>query len=66
MEETHNTLKFGFRAKNVKVKSFVNEVLDEKALLKQYRLEILQLKRRMCAITPLGGSIASEEEIIQV
>ena len=37
MEETNNTLKFASRAKRIKMESKVNEVLDDKTLLRQYR-----------------------------
>eukprot|EP00002_Diphylleia_rotans_P027599 TRINITY_DN5540_c0_g1_i3.p1 TRINITY_DN5540_c0_g1~~TRINITY_DN5540_c0_g1_i3.p1 ORF type:complete len:650 (+),score=134.23 TRINITY_DN5540_c0_g1_i3:146-2095(+) len=66
MEETHSTLKFGFRAKSIKIKSFVTEIVDEKALLKQYRLEILQLKRRLTTSNPSTISESNDEEIIKV
>ena len=47
IEETNNTLKFGSRAKKIKVNAKRNEFLDDKQQLRLYRLEIEQLKSRM-------------------
>eukprot|EP01119_Soliformovum_irregulare_P022479 TRINITY_DN7698_c0_g1_i1.p1 TRINITY_DN7698_c0_g1~~TRINITY_DN7698_c0_g1_i1.p1 ORF type:complete len:746 (-),score=188.75 TRINITY_DN7698_c0_g1_i1:135-2372(-) len=46
-EETNSTLKFASRAKKIKAKAKVNEVVDDKALLKQYQNEISDLKKRL-------------------
>ena len=51
-DETHNTLKFATRARKVKLSSaeMNSEMLDEKDLLiKQYKEEIADLKRRLNA-----------------
>jgi len=37
VDETNNTLKFAARAKRIKMDSRVNEVMDDKTLLRQYR-----------------------------
>jgi len=47
LDETHNTLKFASRAKRVRNRATVNEVGDDKALLKQYREEIMRLKGQL-------------------
>jgi centromeric protein E len=47
VEETNNTLKFATRAKSVKMNAKVNDVMDEKTLLKVYREEIEQLKAKL-------------------
>eukprot|EP00595_Chromulina_sp_UTEXLB2642_P003564 CAMPEP_0196764274 /NCGR_PEP_ID=MMETSP1095-20130614/5787_1 /TAXON_ID=96789 ORGANISM="Chromulina nebulosa, Strain UTEXLB2642" /NCGR_SAMPLE_ID=MMETSP1095 /ASSEMBLY_ACC=CAM_ASM_000446 /LENGTH=744 /DNA_ID=CAMNT_0042119433 /DNA_START=117 /DNA_END=2351 /DNA_ORIENTATION=+ len=47
LDETHNTLKFATRAKSVRMNAKVNEVMDEKTLLKVYREEIEQLKAKL-------------------
>ena len=46
-EETHNTLKFANRAKNIQVSVNLNEVLDEKSLIKRYRAEIRKLRNQL-------------------
>ncbi|EGC38883.1 hypothetical protein DICPUDRAFT_96759 [Dictyostelium purpureum] len=46
-EETHNTLKFASRAKKIENNAQRNEIIDDKALLKQYRHEIAELKLKL-------------------
>jgi len=46
-EETANTLKFAARAKQIKMHAEVNEVMDDKTLLKAYREEIDELKEKL-------------------
>eukprot|EP01087_Luapelamoeba_hula_P022744 TRINITY_DN8230_c0_g1_i2.p1 TRINITY_DN8230_c0_g1~~TRINITY_DN8230_c0_g1_i2.p1 ORF type:complete len:716 (+),score=133.91 TRINITY_DN8230_c0_g1_i2:101-2248(+) len=46
-EETHNTLKFAHRAKAITNRAKLNEVLDDKALIKKYRTKITQLLKRL-------------------
>ncbi|KAM5191512.1 centromere-associated protein E [Mantella aurantiaca] len=46
-DETLSTLQFASAAKNVKNKPHVNEVLDDEALLKRYRKEIMDLKKQL-------------------
>ncbi|KAL0239691.1 hypothetical protein GEMRC1_009799 [Eukaryota sp. GEM-RC1] len=45
-EVSKTTLEFATRAKNVKNKAKVNEVLDDRALLKKYEKDIKQLKEK--------------------
>ncbi|KAL8206873.1 UNVERIFIED_CONTAM: hypothetical protein K2H54_032855 [Gekko kuhli] len=47
LEETLSTLQFASTAKKMKNSPKVNEVLDDDALLKRYRREIEDLKRRL-------------------
>ncbi|MCO5577737.1 hypothetical protein L7F22_031569 [Adiantum nelumboides] len=61
-EETHNTLKFADRAKQVEIHVFPNKIINEKLLIKKYqkeiqclKLELEQLKRRLMEISELKG-----------
>ena len=47
IEESHLTLKFASRAKKIKQHATINEVLDEKTLLENYREEIEDLKNQL-------------------
>jgi septal ring factor EnvC (AmiA/AmiB activator) len=47
LEESISTLKFANRAKRIKNSASVNEEINEKALLRQYRQEIDRLKREL-------------------
>ncbi|KAM7262604.1 hypothetical protein ACFE04_000287 [Oxalis oulophora] len=47
MEETHNTLKFASRAKQVEVFASRNKIIDEKSLIKKYQREISTLKEEL-------------------
>lgn len=47
VDETHNTLKFAARAKKIKTNATINEVLDDKTLLRAYKIEIQNLKARL-------------------
>lgn len=46
-EESHNTLKFGSRAKTIQQHASITEIADEKTLLRSYREEIEELKRQL-------------------
>ncbi|KAJ1567750.1 NADH-ubiquinone oxidoreductase chain 1, partial [Cladochytrium tenue] len=46
-EETSNTLKFAERVKRVPVRAHQNQVLDEKALIQKYKLEIAELRNKL-------------------
>ncbi|XP_070180710.1 centromere-associated protein E-like [Littorina saxatilis] len=45
IEESHSTLRFATRAKTIKNKPHINEVLSDAALLKKYRNEINHLQK---------------------
>jgi centromeric protein E len=47
VEESHNTLKFGSRAKTIQQHASITEIADEKTLLRSYREEIEELKRQL-------------------
>jgi hypothetical protein len=47
IEESVNTLKFGTRAKLIKIHAKINDIVDDKTLLKAYREEIEQLKNKL-------------------
>jgi hypothetical protein len=49
-EESNNTLKFATRAKKIKMEARVNETVDDKTLLRAYRLEIEQLKAKLAEV----------------
>jgi centromeric protein E len=53
-EETLSTLKFATRAKTIKNTAEVNEVLDDQAMLRKYKKEIDQLKKKL-RYTSAGG-----------
>jgi len=42
--ETLSTLQFARRAKNIKNKPYINEDLDQKAVIRQYELELKKLR----------------------
>ncbi|RLN11867.1 kinesin-II 85 kDa subunit-like isoform X1 [Panicum miliaceum] len=46
-EETHNTLKFAYRAKHIEIQASQNKIMDEKSLIKKYQNEIRQLKEEL-------------------
>ncbi|KAJ3219906.1 hypothetical protein HDU67_008435 [Dinochytrium kinnereticum] len=46
-EETNNTLKFAERVKRVQIKAHLNQVLDEKALIQKYKMEIADLRNKL-------------------
>ncbi|XP_073457878.1 centromere-associated protein E isoform X2 [Aquarana catesbeiana] len=68
-EETLSTLQFASAAKNVKNKPHVNEVLDDQALLKRYRKEIMDLKKQLDNLEASSVSKAhamANEELLAV
>ncbi|XP_053259915.1 centromere-associated protein E [Podarcis raffonei] len=67
LEETLSTLQFASTAKNMKNSPIVNEVLTEDALLKRYRSEIEDLKRRLEEVSPQSqlAQIIEEKNALQ-
>ncbi|XP_043919377.1 centromere-associated protein E [Protopterus annectens] len=61
-DETLSTLQFASTAKYMKNTPHVNEVLDDQALLKRYRKEILELKRLLQDVSSSSQVQASEKE----
>ena len=53
-DESTNTLRFGARAKKVVNKAHVNEVMDDKAVIKQYEQDIKRLRKQL-AKSKVGG-----------
>jgi hypothetical protein len=61
-EESNNTLKFATRAKKIKMEARVNETVDDKTLLRAYRLEIEQLKAKLAEVESVMQIKASEQQ----
>ncbi len=59
VEETLSTLKFATRAKKVKNSAKINELVEDKGLLRHYRNEIASLK------TELAKALASERTLVR-
>ncbi|XP_044133545.1 centromere-associated protein E [Bufo gargarizans] len=66
LDETLSTLQFASTAKHVRNTPHVNEVLDDQALLKRYRKEILDLKKQLEELEASSEikthAVAKEEE----
>eukprot|EP01104_Vermistella_antarctica_P016800 TRINITY_DN5806_c0_g1_i2.p1 TRINITY_DN5806_c0_g1~~TRINITY_DN5806_c0_g1_i2.p1 ORF type:complete len:1028 (+),score=192.27 TRINITY_DN5806_c0_g1_i2:115-3198(+) len=62
-EETHNTLKFARRAKRVTSKARRNLVLDEKTLIRKYRTQISELKRRLKSVLAAENNTSTLESM---
>ncbi|CAM9422129.1 unnamed protein product, partial [Laminaria digitata] len=58
-DETHNTLKFANRAKRMKNHAAINEVSNEKTLLKKYVEEIAELKEELARAKASAEEAAS-------
>jgi len=68
-EETHNTLKFASRAKQITNNAQINTIMDDKALIKQYRHEIAELKSKLndaMGVEKNLQEIQSEKEKVQL
>ncbi|KAG0720849.1 Centromere-associated protein E [Chionoecetes opilio] len=78
VEQTHSTLRFASRAKSIKNKPIVNEVLSDNALLKRYAREIkglqhsLELERNKDSaqeveqVCGTGGRISYVEQVREI
>ncbi|TRY92738.1 hypothetical protein DNTS_024825 [Danionella cerebrum] len=62
LDETISTLQFASAAKRMKNDPHVTEVSDEGALLKRYRNEIVDLKRRLQEVSSETQTTANERE----
>nr|XP_055062269.1 centromere-associated protein E [Misgurnus anguillicaudatus] len=62
VDETISTLQFASAAKRMKNDPHVTEVSDEGALLKRYRNEIVDLKRRLQEVSCVTQTTATERE----
>ena len=45
--ESHQTLKFANRAKHIKNEAYINEDVDQRALLRKYQIELKKLKQEL-------------------
>ncbi|KAK9980433.1 hypothetical protein ABG768_000041 [Culter alburnus] len=62
VDETVSTLQFASAAKRMKNDPHVTEVSDEGALLRRYRNEIVDLKRRLQEVSSVTQTTATERE----
>ncbi|XP_027899841.1 centromere-associated protein E isoform X2 [Xiphophorus couchianus] len=64
LEETLGTLQFASTAKKMKNDPHVTEVSDDGALLKRYRNEIVDLKRRLNEVSSVTQTTVTEKEVL--
>ncbi|XP_029353023.1 centromere-associated protein E isoform X3 [Echeneis naucrates] len=64
LDETLSTLQFASTAKKMKNDPHVTEVSDDGALLKRYRNEIVDLKRRLYEVSSITQTTATEKEVL--
>ncbi|KAF2671781.1 kinesin-domain-containing protein [Microthyrium microscopicum] len=61
LEETLSTLDYAFRAKNIKNKPQINQIIPKKTLLKEFTLEIEKLKSELLATRHKNGHYISQD-----
>ncbi|KAI0178971.1 kinesin-domain-containing protein [Hypoxylon sp. FL1284] len=61
LEETISTLDYAFRAKNIRNKPQVNQLINKKTMLREFTNEIEQLKRELIATRQRNGVYLSNE-----
>lgn len=61
LEETISTLDYAFRAKNIRNKPQVNQMINKKTLLKEFTYEIERLKSELIATRTRNGVYLSNE-----
>ncbi|XP_037101643.1 centromere-associated protein E [Syngnathus acus] len=64
LDETLRTLQFASTAKKMKNDPHVTEVSDDGALLKRYRTEIVDLKRRLQEVSSRTQTTATEKQVL--
>ncbi|XP_049610036.1 centromere-associated protein E isoform X2 [Syngnathus scovelli] len=64
LDETLRTLQFASTAKKMKNDPHVTEVSDDGALLRRYRTEIVDLKRRLHEVSSITQTTATEKEVL--
>ncbi|XP_061117796.1 centromere-associated protein E-like isoform X2 [Conger conger] len=64
VDETLSTLQFASAAKRMKNDPHVTEVSDDGALLRRYRNEIVDLKRRLQEVSSVTQTTATEKEVL--
>lgn len=62
LEETISTLDYAFRAKNIRNKPQVNQLLSKKTLLKEFTTEIEKLKSELIATRQRNGVYLTQED----
>jgi kinesin family protein 11 len=66
LEETISTLDYAFRAKNIRNKPQVNQLLSKKTLLKEFTAEIEKLKSDLIATRQRNGVYLSQEHYEEI
>ena len=65
--DSHQTLKFANRAKNIKNEAYINEDTDQRALLRKYQTELKKLKQELFERNQtIGGAGYNQNEIMQL
>lgn len=63
--DSHQTLKFANRAKNIKNEAYINEDTDQRALLRKYQTELKKLKQELFERNQtIGGAGYNQNEIM--
>lgn len=62
LEETISTLDYAFRAKNIRNKPQINQMVNKKTLLKEFTMEIEKLKGELIATRQRNGVYLSNED----
>lgn len=66
LEETISTLDYAFRAKNIRNKPQVNQMINKKTLLKEFTFEIERLKSELIATRQRNGVYLSNENYEEI
>ena len=66
LEETISTLDYAFRAKNIRNKPQVNQMISKKTLLKEFTAEIEKLKSELIATRQRNGVYLSNENYEEI
>jgi kinesin family protein 11 len=66
LEETISTLDYAFRAKNIRNKPQVNQMVNKKTLLKEFTTEIERLKSELIATRQRNGVYLSNENYEEI
>jgi kinesin family protein 11 len=66
LEETISTLDYAFRAKNIRNKPQVNQLLSKKTLLKEFTAEIEKLKSELIATRQRNGVYLTQEDYEEI
>ncbi len=66
LEETISTLDYAFRAKNIRNKPQINQMINKKTLLKEFTFEIERLKSELIATRQRNGVYLSNENYEEI